>query len=69
MKIKVGDALFKGMQGCSSHDCVIDPPGLEEMGTNSMCHCIQDMSTSDFRKLQMRIKQISRYYIDTGETG
>ena len=64
MKVKVRDALFEGMQGCTNHGCVVNPPAPGEMRTNGMCHCLRDMSYSDWRQVEARIKQISRFYIE-----
>ena len=66
--MKVRDALFKGLRGCTNHGCVIDPPEAGQMGTNGPCHCLRDMSHADWRRVEMRLKQIANYEIDAGET-
>ncbi len=57
MKI-IRELLFKGMNGCTNHGCVIRGK-FNGMGTNGSCSCIVNMNRSQLQMLQARINAIA----------
>lgn len=53
--------LFKGFEGCKSHNCIVEKP--KGMGTNGSCSCIVNANRTKLNILQSRIKALS--YLDT----
>ena len=56
MSKTVRDILFKNMNGCSDHNCIIKKP--IGMGTNGGCKCIINMSRSNLMLLASRLNTI-----------
>jgi len=60
--MRLRDYLFRGMEGCSNHSCVITGK-KKGMGTNGPCHCIDGLSRSQVAILQSRLAMIGDYNI------
>ena len=54
----IREKLFKDMQGCTNHGCVIRGK-FKGIGTNAMCSCVVNMSRGQLQLLQSRIKVIA----------
>ena len=53
----VRDFVFRGMDGCSNHGCLIRPP--VGMGTNGICQCLVNASRSRLVIIQNRLAAIA----------
>ena len=54
--MKIRNIIFRGMKGCSNHNCVINPH--KSVGTNGHCNCLIDMNRSQLSIVQEHINQI-----------
>jgi len=54
--MKVRYYLFKNMDGCSNHDCIVSK--RSGMGTNGSCGCIMNMNRSQLMILKSRLSVI-----------
>lgn len=54
--ITIRKLLLRGFDPCLSHNCVVKKP--LDAGTNSICHCLEDMSRSKLCILTSRLSMI-----------